>query len=951
MAVWWKQRWWQRPKQGHHRHLLKSLGQRLLPGGVAATLVLILHSLGGWNPLEQLTYVALFRLRGTIPWSDRIVVIEVDDATLKALGRFPLARQHYATLLEKLTPAEPAVVVLDILFAEATPDDARLARAMQAQGRVVLAQSWDVSGQPLPPVPLLKSAAIALGHVDQRTNADGLVRFIEAEKGGIPALGIVTAQVYSLVYDDVPLPRDRPLLWLNWPGSHRGLSRYSLIEVLRGNVPVQQLRDKVVLVGVTAAALDSLQTPYDRNPPTSGVYLQATAIHNLLEQTFLHPMPESGLLPLVLLFSLGFSGLMTIRGRLGYQLFLWVTACLFWGVVSLLAFHQGCWLPVVSPLAALTLTFATAGLIAQHQTTTLLRESEERYALAASGSNEGLWDWNLTREIIYLSPRWRAMLGDIVPSKDLDTAPLQESSPQEWFNRVHPEDLPSLQATIHHHLDGYTPHVEHEYRIKHQDGSYRWMLCRGLVVRHGDGQPYRLVGSQTDITVRKEAEAKLRHHAFYDELTGLPNRALLIEKLRDAIAIVQQFPNTSFAVLWLDLDRFKVVNNSLGNEMGDRLLVAAAQRLRSFLAEEDVVARMGGDEFAILLTQIHSIGDATYTADRIQQLLSLPFYLDGNEVFTTVSTGIVLSSLLYTQPEHLLRDADTAMHRAKSLGRARYQVFDTAMRTRMVERMQLENDLRRAVSTGYGSGDRHELFLQYQPIIQLSSSETVGFEALVRWQHPTHGVVPPARFIPMAEETGLIIDVGWWILKQACQQMRQWRVRFGSAADILTINVNLSTKQFSQSGLAEHVRQILSDTGLDPCFLKLEITESTVMENASAVVGMLHQLRTLGVQLAIDDFGTGYSSLSYLPRFPTNTLKIDRSFVSKMNRRSDEREIIRTILLLAHNLGMDVVAEGVETADQANQLLRLGCEYGQGYYFSKPLASEAATELLERHLL
>ncbi|NJR59345.1 MAG: EAL domain-containing protein [Cyanobacteria bacterium CRU_2_1] len=641
---------------------------------------------------------------------------------------------------------------------------------------------------------------------------------------------------------------------------------------------------------------------------------------------------------IVLLFVGIGSGGMLQRLRFRDQLSVLLLLCLGWGLLSLTLVPYGVKIPVVTPILLFGLSGGMVALAEVVRTYLLLRQSEERYALAVRGSSEGLWDWNLRTDRVYFSPRWKEMLGYLEHQLS--------DSPQEWLSRVHPADLELLKVAIADHLRGNTSHFENEHRLLHQNGTHRWMLSRGLAVRNREGKAERMVGSQTDITSRKQTEEELWRSAFFDKLTNLPNRPGFINYLRQAITRIQHPPMTVFAVLWLDLDRFKVVNNSLGSAIGDRLLIAVSQRLRAFLSSDDVTARMGGDEFAVLLDQVQDANDAIRMAERVQQVLALPFNMDGREVFLTVSIGIALSSTHYTDPEHLLRDADTAMHRAKAHGRARCQVFDKAMRTRMVVKLLLENDLRRAIAQE-AYDKTHELQLYYQPIVRLVTRQVVGFEALVRWQHPEQGILSPTKFISMAEETGLIIPLSWWVLRAACRQMRQWLQAFPNQP-FLTINVNLSTQQFSMSGLTEYICQILEETELDGTNLKLEMTESMVMENAAAIVAVLHQLRSFGIQLAIDDFGTGYSSLSYLARFPINTLKIDRSFVRNIGISSDSLEIVRTILALAHNLGMDVTAEGVETPEQANQLLGMHCEYGQGYFFAQPLDADAATNFLEQ---
>jgi diguanylate cyclase (GGDEF)-like protein len=437
----------------------------------------------------------------------------------------------------------------------------------------------------------------------------------------------------------------------------------------------------------------------------------------------------------------------------------------------------------------------------------------------------------------------------------------------------------------------------------------------------------------------QESKEHFRHAAFHDALTGLPNRALLTDHLKLAIERAKRREDHLFAVLFLDLDRFKNINDSLGHTIGDQLLIAIARRVEGCLRPMDTVARLGGDEFAILLDGLETSKDAIHVADRVQNELTQSFNLNGQEVYTTASIGIALSTTGYEHPENILRDADIAMYRAKDNGKARYELFDTVMHTRAVALLKLENDLRRAI-------ERQEFRIFYQPIVSLETDQIAGFEALVRWEHPERGAVPPDEFIPLSEETGLIMEIGQWVLQESCRQVREWQSFLQRP---LTLSVNLSGKQFVQPNLIEQIKNTLRETDFDPRWLRLEITESVVMENAEAAASMLIQLRDLGVHLSIDDFGTGYSSLSYLHRFPVTTLKIDRSFIGRMGEGDENAEIVRTIMTLANNLGMEVVAEGVETEEQLARLRALKCEYGQGYLFSKPVAADAARMLvLER---
>jgi diguanylate cyclase (GGDEF)-like protein/PAS domain S-box-containing protein len=441
-----------------------------------------------------------------------------------------------------------------------------------------------------------------------------------------------------------------------------------------------------------------------------------------------------------------------------------------------------------------------------------------------------------------------------------------------------------------------------------------------------------------DITTRRHMEEQLRHDALHDSLTGLPNRLLFMERLSHAILRAKRRSRYQFAVLFLDLDRFKVINDSLGHHVGDDLLVMVAKRLHACLREEDAVARLGGDEFAILLEDIQGVEDATRIAERIQIELSTPLSLSGFEVFTSASIGIALSSTAYERPEYLLRNADMAMYRAKAAGQARFEVFDRAMHAQALTRLQLETDLRRAI-------EREEFRLHYQPIISLKTGRLHALEALVRWEHPDHGWMAPDDFVPAAEETGVILPIGDWVLRNACLQVREWQKRL-NLPEPLKVGVNLSAKQFSQPDLVERISSALESSGLAAEHLRLEITESAIMENAESATILLERLKALGVQISLDDFGTGYSSLSYLHRFPLDTLKVDRSFVMRMHEDARSAQLVQTILGLARSLGVAAVAEGIETEEQLSALKEFDCEYGQGYLFARPLEPDAVESIL-----
>jgi diguanylate cyclase (GGDEF)-like protein/PAS domain S-box-containing protein len=475
---------------------------------------------------------------------------------------------------------------------------------------------------------------------------------------------------------------------------------------------------------------------------------------------------------------------------------------------------------------------------------------------------------------------------------------------------------------------------KYESRIWKKSGESLWTIIGSTPIISPKGVVTGSMRFFTDINERKLAEEQLLHDALHDGLTGLANRTLFMDHLRRTIERGKRNKNSLYGVLFLDFDRFKVINDSLGHAEGDKLLKYIARRLETCTRTCDLVGRLGGDEFVILLSELNETGEALLVAERILSDLKSSFDLGGSEVFISTSIGITLSTSGYDRAEDMLRDADIAMYRAKAKGKAQYQVFDQAMHQEAVIQLQFETEMRHALERG-------EFCLHYQPIFNIDTNKLVGFESLVRWNHPERGMVSPMVFIPTAEENRLILPLGKWILQESCRQLRQWQ-RENPLAESLTISVNLSSKQFLQIDLAEQIATALRETGLEPACLKLEITESHIMENTDTAVATLNRLRAIGVEISLDDFGTGYSSLSYLHRLPIDYLKIDRSFVSNMMDSKENAEIVYTIIKLAQNLKMKVIAEGIETDEQLAHLHLLNCEYGQGYYFSKPLAAENA---------
>jgi diguanylate cyclase (GGDEF)-like protein/PAS domain S-box-containing protein len=561
-----------------------------------------------------------------------------------------------------------------------------------------------------------------------------------------------------------------------------------------------------------------------------------------------------------------------------------------------------------------------------------IKQDYQRFLIASGGMGDGIWDLDLATETVHFSDRWKEMLG--YRNDEI------EDTLDGWLGRVHPDDLTRLRSIIDASIAGEISVIEQRYRIQVKSGDFRWMLTRGEVVKNEIGKAIRVVGRQTDIDEDDESRQAVRVSGLQDSLTSLPNRTALVDRMRHAFARAERDPEQSFAVLFFDLDRFKNINDSLGHLTGDKLLRAIAQRVETACRPGDTVARFGGDEFVILVEDIKDIRAAIVAAERIQKEFQVPFDLDGIEVFATISIGIALWNPNYSRPEDLLRDSDTAMYRAKAMGRNSFSVFDDEMHRQVVATLHLENDLRRALA-------REEFRVYYQPILGVADGRITGFEALVRWQHPERGLLLPGNFIMVAEEMGAIIQLDRWVAGQACKQLRIWNQKF-RAHSRATMSVNLSTTQLMRPDVVAGIDLILRSSGLYGESLKLEVTESVLMENAQYASAVLEQLRALNIAISIDDFGTGYSSLAYLRRFEIDTLKIDYSFISRMMEDEDSFEIVKTIIIMAKNLGKDTVAEGVETRSQLDALIALDIDMVQGFFVAPPLPAEDAEKLLER---
>ncbi|MBT3189954.1 MAG: EAL domain-containing protein [Anaerolineae bacterium] len=555
-----------------------------------------------------------------------------------------------------------------------------------------------------------------------------------------------------------------------------------------------------------------------------------------------------------------------------------------------------------------------------------LEASELRYALIVEAANDGLWDWDLKTNTIYYSPRWKEMLG--YEENEIS------NTPEEWFSRIHPDDRNISSKYLSQVSDKENPAFEYEYRLRHKEEHYLWVLTRGKTILNDTGIPIRTVGSHSNITSRKEAEKQLQYDSLHDALTDLPNRILLLDRLQRAIRFSERDGIYQYAVLFLDLDNFKDINDTLGHDTGDQILVECASRIKSCARNVDTVSRLGGDEFVILLEGIDDDYSPIGIAQRISDELALPFKILQTEIRLTTSIGIVFGNSTYTTANALLRDSDIAMYQAKGAGRAKYEIFDPKMRQKITERIKAERELAQAIQN-------HDFKLTFQPIVSLETGHMLGLEALVRWHHPQRGIIQPDDFIPIAEETGLILEIGNWVLEEACNQLVAWDQIFPQAKQ-LSISVNISGQQITNPGFFDLIVSILQKTKLEPNRLHLEITENTIVEDVEQTLHTITKISSLGVELHLDDFGTGYSSIAYLHRFPVKALKIDKSFIARLEHQENGNghALVRGIINLANTLNLDVIAEGIEYSEQFTFLKELNCGQGQGFYASKPVYKE-----------
>ncbi|MDX2256181.1 MAG: EAL domain-containing protein [Pseudanabaenaceae cyanobacterium bins.39] len=826
---------------------------RILPVLLSLILIIPLQNTGILAQIESQLYNLLTVWRGELLWDQRIAIIEIDEPSLSKLGQFPWNRDRYTQLLNKINPLENSIIGFDILWTEPTPQDDQLAAAIAKYPNVVLAMAWDRQGKPLLPLEKFSQVSLGVGHILKREDSDGIVRHMEMQIQGIPTLALALLQAYELTVQAIPaLPDLNQQLLINWTNSTQKIPHFSFSEVLEGKVPTSQLRNRILLVGVTASGLDSLTTPFERNPPVNGVHLHAMVLQNLLQNQSFKLVPFHNYGSVALLISLLMS-LVLPRKNLWSGSISTVSIVGMWLAIAFGAFRANYLLNSAMPIAL----FMFTGL-----------------AIA-----------------------------------------LQE----------------------------------------------RWHIYKSL----------------------QQADAKLDHANTHDAVTNLYNQRVIEERLADLLNTnaalhldhSNGFRNSlSITILWINLPRFKTIKDTFGQHISNLLLIEIANRLQSFwtniFSDRDtqnmLIARFSGADFVILWEKASHRQEVVNLVKKLQSHLGEPYTIQKQHIDIATNIGIKFYDRDDLEggasAETMLQDADTAMTNSRKLGSDRYMIFQNSMREQALSRLQLEQDLYQAVADmeryrhQYANTDfldyiesiPSEFIIYYQPILALHNMRIVGLEALIRWQHPTMGFISPSKFIPIAEESDLIIPIGDWVMEKACWQLQQWHQRFPKFRH-LTVSVNLSPKQLAKEDVLQKCMAVLERTNLSPQYLKIELTESTAMENTQTAMHVLQRMRGEGLQIYIDDFGTGYSSLSYLAQFPFDGLKIDRSFVTNIYAGSKGNDIIQAIVSLANSVDVHIVAEGIENMHQLNYLQNLLDHQGdgQGFFLFRPLTVESLESILE----
>ncbi len=833
------------------RSLLVDLVWRAVPTAFASIIIIAMVYLGALQPIELWAYNSFTNWRGDRPWDERLVIVAIDDVSIRKIGRFPWTRDYYVQLLQKLAQTETSVIGFDILWSEASAEDQQLAEAIGKYQRVVLSMAWDNSGQPLLPISPLSNAGVAVGHILKREEGDGIVRQMDLQIQDVPSLAVSILQTYNLTSKSITLLPDlNQTVTINWTQRVNNIPHFSFSDVIDGKVAVSEFRNKIVLVGVTASGLDSLVTPFDRNPPANGVHLHAMVLQNLLQKSSLSVIGNQDIWSFALLGSLLISLILPRRNLWLGSISAFVLSGL-WLAIAFIAFSNNYWLKIAIPM----LMFLITGFV------------------------------------IAIQERWQ------------------------------------MQRSLH------IADAQIQYEVTHD-------RLTGLFNRSFMEAKLRNLLNPQDVSTTDRYSA---FQASEVQRTVSPNSAAK----QSPTSLDCETLSPLLAVIWVNIDRFKTINDTFGRPTGNLLLIEVSKCLRDVVRTNASMARFGGAEFVILLENLVDEQTATNIAEQIQNRLQKPFLIAGHEIGIATNIGIKFHQInadpetdpLEISPDLLLRDADTAMFYAQKTGNSCIKIFHVAMRERVLERLQLEKDLRKAVALLQDPHQTQQEFLiYYQPILSLNDMQIVGLEALIRWQQPERGLVSPTYFIPLAEETGLIIPIGDWIMRNACLQIKSWHQNFEKAKDI-TISVNLSPKQLAQDDVLEKCLNILQETKLSAEYLKIELTESSLMENPDFAVSVLQKMREAGIKIYIDDFGTGYSSLAYLHKFPFDGLKIDRSFVNNIHANSSGAEILQAIVSLAQSVKAHIVAEGIENLEQLNYLQDLLSREGdgQGFFLFRPL--------------